>query len=397
MSRIFKTNIHTMENMKNRVTILLPFLLCLSPLWGQLRGERHLPRAGDRLVKQRVTHQPAGKAGENTVWDFSAAVAVVDPDPDSGLDPDFDPDYPVSYFTRGEGTGLTCAEPGFLLHHRVSGDSLLVTGYESPGVRIMYGNPGLLLRFPVSLGDFLRDEFSGRGIHHDRLESVVAGSLETTADGTGCILLPGKERVENVVRIHTRRTETTRYAPVSRGFDITAPVKEVERSYPARFSPPTTVVTDTYLWYAAGCRYPVFETVESRRLYGGKPVVLRESSFLYPPRDQVFDTGGEQPPPGSPDHPGSETPGPWADLVCVLAPNPAGTTVDLILHLPLKAEVRVRVHDTRGAVHMDKNLGSRPAGDHRIQLDVSALPVGNHVLEVRLNEHTESLVLMIRR
>jgi len=369
--------------LKARSWLIFLGILFITPVRSQLKGELNLPRIGDELVKQSVPYRAAGESGKNIVWDFSSATVV-------------DTDYPVVYFSRKEETGLIGAEPGRLLHYRMVNDSLLMTGYESPNVLIHYSNPGVLLRFPIAYGDSLQDDFSGRGKHNDRLESIISGSLKTSADGLGSIVLPNNECMENVVRIHTQKTETSRYAPISSVFDIFSTATEPEWRDTVRFSPPATIVTEIYQWYEAGYRYPVFETVESYRVSGDNFIILQKSSFFYHPYDQVFDTGEEQALADSLQSPEREVPDPWADLVCVLAPNPAKTTVGIEMYLPQRAEIRIQVHNTQGLIYINKNLGIYPEGEHSLQLDVSALPVNNYILDIRLNEHMESLILMKR-
>ena len=374
------------KRLKKRGWLLFLGILCIVPARGQLNGEQNLPRAGDELIKQSVPYRPAGKSGENVVWDFSAATVV-------------DTDYPVAYFFREEEeeAALIGAEPGHLLHYSIFNDSLLMSGYESPNVLIKYSNPGLLLKFPITYGDSQQDDFSGRGKHHDRLQSIISGSLKTSIDGTGCVVLPNNECLENIVRIHTQKTETSRYAPASSAFDIFAPTTEVEWTDSVYFSRPTTVFTEIYQWYEAGYRYPVFETLESYRLSDDNLISLQKSSFFYHPSDHVFDTGEGGTPADSLQSPGNAIPDPWLNFACVLTPNPAKTTVNMDMHLPLRAEIRIQAYNSMGMVYINKNLGFYSEGEHSIPLDISSLPVNNYILDIRLNEHMESLILMKRQ
>ena len=367
-------------------TLYISLFICLPlAVFSQqaLQSELNAPREGDNLIKQSVPYRPAGEAGENIVWDFSSATVV-------------DTDYPVLYFSREEEAGLIGAEPGRLLHYNLTGDSLLMTGYESPSVLVKYSSPALLLKFPITYGDNLQDRFAGRGKHYDRIESIVAGSLNTSADGFGTIVLPNKERLENIVRIHTQKTETSRYASIPSKFNILTPPSDVEWADTLRFTPPTTVITDIYQWYESGYRYPVFETVESGRVSGDTLISLQQSSFFYHPLDQVLDTGEEQIVADSLLISENEITDPWEDLVCTLSPNPASSTVEMEMFLPLGAEIHIQVHTTQGFTYINQDLGFYPEGEHRISLDVSALPTDNYVLDVWLNEHLLSLVLMKR-
>ena len=142
-----------------------------------LQTELNAPRKGDNLIKQSIPYCQAGFSGANQVWDFSRTTVV-------------DTDYPIIYFSREDESGVIGSEAGGLLHYRLSGDSLLMNGYETPNNLVCYSEAGLLLKFPVAYGDSLSDQFSGRGRHNDRIESMIAGSLTTVADGLGTIILP---------------------------------------------------------------------------------------------------------------------------------------------------------------------------------------------------------------
>ena len=204
----------------------------------RLRSESNLPRPGDELLKEQIAWFEPGEAGENRSWDFSR-IRLID---DACI---------VHYFTR-EDWQIIGAENGKLSFLAVSGDSLLLGGYETPADRVKYSPSGLLLRFPVTYGTVSRGRFAGRGKHHDRLESVVSGEIQTTADATGSLILPGNDTLSNVTRLHIRKTESARYLPLSSRFAIDLPVSD------DLFSgiEPEIIVTDTYQWYEEGYRYP---------------------------------------------------------------------------------------------------------------------------------------------
>jgi hypothetical protein len=348
-----------------------------------LQTDLNAPREGDNLVKQSVPYRLSGESGENIVWDFSSATVV-------------DSDYPVLYFSREDKSGLIGSESGRLLHYRLLGDSLLMEGYETPNNLVKYSKAALLLKFPIAFGDSLTDDFSGRGKHNDRIESMIKGSLKTVADGFGKIVLPNSETLENVIRIHTHKTETSRYVPITSSFDIFRTVSDSEWADTSRYSVPNIVVTDIYQWYETGYRYPVFETIEAYRVLEDSLISLQKSSFFYHPFDQVLDTGEEQAVADSIQAPETGSIDPWADLTCTLTPNPAKTTVDVEMYLPLGADIRMQVHTTQGFIYINKDFGFYPEGEHSISLNVSSLPIDNYVLDLWLNEHIVSLVLMKR-
>ncbi|GHU70086.1 hypothetical protein FACS189413_09950 [Bacteroidia bacterium] len=374
-----------MQNAMRKIYILLIASGLMQSLFAQqvLQSDSNAPREGDNLIKQSVPYRPSGSSGSNVIWNFSDSTVV-------------DTDYPVEYFSREDESGLIGAEPGKLLHYRLSNDSLLMEGYESPNVLVKYSWAGLLLKFPITYGDSLQSAFSGRGRHNDRIESLIHGSLKTVADGCGVIQLPNNETLENIIRVHTHKEETSRYAPVSSLFDIFKLVSNLEWNDTLHYSKPHTVITDIYQWYESGYRYPVFETVESSRVLQDSLIALQKSSFFYHPYDQTADTGEEPIVADSLQTAENEMIDPWADLTCHLTPNPAKSTVNVEMYLPQTAEIRMQIHTTQGFVYTNENFGFYPEGEHKIQLNVSDLPIDNYVLDLWLNEHLVSLVLMKR-
>jgi hypothetical protein len=252
-----------------------PFLLFLiSPLFvlqaqDTLRSENNLPRENDYLIKEQVTYRQPGESGNGILWDFGGVRR--------------NQDYPVNYFSRGD-IGLIGAENGALYAYLVAGDSLLLTGYENPHTLVRYRQPGLLMRFPISYEATSQGEFQGRGKHHDRWESIVSGEIQTTADAAGSIVLPGRDTLNNVIRLHVRKIENSRYIPVSSGFEMDEPADESLFSE----SEPEIIITDTYQWYEEGFRYPVFETIETYRAVQPEQILLSRNSYLYHPADQAY-------------------------------------------------------------------------------------------------------------
>ena len=260
-----------MKKVKKRSLLLLLLCIpCLLPAQSQLKSELNLPRAGDELVKEQVAYCAPDEAGENRTWDFSRQKLIDDA-------------CIVHYFTRDDWK-IIGAEKGKLTFLRVEGDSLLSGGYETPFHLVKYRNPGLLMRFPVEYGASSTGQYSGRGKHHDRLESTVSGEIQTTADATGSVILPGNDTLNSVVRVHIRKTENVRYIPISSGFAIEQPAADSLFSA----AEPEIITTDIYQWYEEGYRYPVFETITSHRESPSGRITLSEDAYFYHPAEQVY-------------------------------------------------------------------------------------------------------------
>ena len=259
-----------MRTKTKTVLILLCFPILMGAQQRVLNKDQNLPRVGDELMKEQVAYFDPGEAGENLTWDLRNLHLT-------------DNAYIVHYFTR-DNWKIIEAENGKLNYHSISGDSLLIDGYESPQHLVKYSQPGLLLHFPIEFGSISKGQFQGRGKHHDRLESVVFGEIKTTADAVGSLILPGNDTLHCVIRVHIRKNETARYIPVSSEFAIDRPSND------SLFlnSEPETIITDTYQWYEEGYRYPVLEAVETYRNTLTGKILLSRDAYFYHPAEQAY-------------------------------------------------------------------------------------------------------------
>ena len=257
------------KQFKKQFFLLFLLIPCLMPAQGQLRSELNLPRIGDELIKEEVAFIESGKTGENQTWDFSKILLSDDV-------------ITVNYFNRAGDFKIIGAEKGKLSFLNVSGDSLMLSGYENPNTLVRYSKPGLLLHFPIEYRAVSQGRFEGRGKHHDRLESIVSGEIHTAADASGIIILPGNDTLYNVIRLHIRKTETSRFIPLSYEFNIDEQADESLFSD----SEPQIIITDTYQWYEEGYRYPVFETIETYRKSTARKKLIDRSAYFYHPAEQ---------------------------------------------------------------------------------------------------------------
>ena len=353
--------------MKNFFLFLIFLVLLPISARSQLKSELNLPRAGDELMKEQVVFLEPGEDGENQTRDFSRIRLIDDA-------------YVVHYFTRDD-RQIVGAENGKLSFLQVNGDSLLIGGYETPFDLVKYRVPGLLLRFPIAYGASSQGHFEGRGKHHDRLESVVSGEIQSTADATGSIILPGKDTLNNVTRVHIRKTEKTRYIPISSEFEIDHPTID------SLFSgiEPDVITTDTYQWYEEGCRYPVFETIETSRNDSTGKTVLGRDAYFYHPAEQAYlpeDTANQV---VLERKQAAKKMKPVKNESNILSfscyPNPVNEALHIELSLRQAVAVRVDFLDLHGRL-IKRFLPKSPATYYIETLDAAAYPAGHYVVRV---------------
>jgi len=221
----------------------------------------------DEPVRQKIMWVSPGTAGNCQVWNFSHATVYNDRSPGNQKE------------TGDE--WLTGREKETLHHYFLSGDSLFCTGYENEMTSVRYSQPQLLLCFPIDYVKSFQEEFKGRGRFSDRLEMTLTGTVSSLVDGWGKLILPGGNMLENVFRVHTVIRSLRETAPLSRNFDIYAPVDD-RTGEPKDSQNTSWIVESIYQWYVAGTRYPVFETQETRIMNENEPVIIQRSTFIYP-------------------------------------------------------------------------------------------------------------------
>ena len=177
--------------MKTQIVLIILFQVFFAgSIFSQykLESKLNLPRPGDEILKQQVTYKDPGRSGVNVLWDFSA------------LGNDSKP-YTLTYDTI-DGI-LTGIEHRTRYYYRIWNDSLFVDGYENATTLMQYSQPELVRKFPVAFGDSLFSYFRGEGHYCDRLKVDVMGTLASSADSYGMMILPDKDTLKHVLRIKT--------------------------------------------------------------------------------------------------------------------------------------------------------------------------------------------------
>lgn len=259
-----------MDDIK-KITYLWVLLFVPQILWAQYTAikQLHSPQAGDRLIKQEILYSDPGEAGVDQIWDFSSLPVVNE-------------EYPIDYFDLGG--KLTCSRGRHLFKYKLEGDSLLLSGREDAFTTIRYHEPQLLMKFPLSYPSLSEGKFSGKGKYCDRMQIYTEGTVSTQVDATGTLILPGRDTLRNVIRVHINSRSYERFTPLPAGFDINL---EFPSSGKKETLDSNYIENDIYLWYAEGSRYPVIEMSRSLWKKESGYEKLEETALLFHPLDQL--------------------------------------------------------------------------------------------------------------
>ncbi|MCC8146141.1 MAG: hypothetical protein LIO93_06825 [Bacteroidales bacterium] len=386
--------------MKKSFLILLSLITFLIPAFSQhsLQPELNMYRSGDRIFKQQVGDKDPGRPGENVLWDFSRLEILND-------------EYELAY-TEHDNSIITGTEHLTHYHYTLRNDSLLLTGFENQTTELKNHQPELVMEFPFRYGDRKKSYFYGHGTYGNRLEMDVMGTVETTADAYGMMILPNKDTLKHVLRTRSVKYIAEETQPIGPGFyrkQKSPPVISQDSIDTRLQDDPVVFVVETFRWYEKGYRYPVFETFRSWEQY--KEPEMEENEFLntaffYPPQEHyyleddnenlaVLEEGietGENPDPQE-----TEEPDPWEGLTYNIYPNPVRMEpLGIELYLPREADIRIQVRNPMGLLEIDDSKGYHPAGTCNFSLPFSRLAVGNYVLDVWLDDKLISEIIMKR-
>lgn len=171
-----------MTNISIRKILFTVVLLNTLSLSAQHKLEVHLNmfRPGDKIIKQQVEYKDPGRSGDNVLWNFSMLNSIND-------------EYSLSYQESEEEDVITGIEHRTMYYYTLSGDSLLLSGYENPTTLVNNYRPETVLKFPVSYGEKKLDYYHGHGKYSDRIELDIVGTVETEVDAYGIMILPDKD------------------------------------------------------------------------------------------------------------------------------------------------------------------------------------------------------------
>jgi hypothetical protein len=346
-------------------------------------------RPDDVIIKQQVSYKDPGRTGANVLWDFSQLEVEND-------------EYELLYSTEND-TVITGMEHLTQYHYTLQNDSLLLWGFDNQTTKLHNVQPELLLKFPVNYGDTVNSYYYAHGKYGNRLELDAMGTIETGADSYGMMILPNKDTLKHVLRTHTIKYIAEDTRPISYSYydKLESPLFITGDSIDQRLASDSVLfVVETFRWYEKGYRYPVFETVRSWEQHrSNEDYEFLATAFFYPPQEHYYLDNDEENLAILENEANEDTViiDPWEGLTYNLYPNPVKTNLDVEMYLPKNANtIRIQLRSTMGLIVSDKNLGARPEGTYSFQVDMWTVPVGNYVLDIWLDDHLISEILMKR-
>lgn len=135
------------------------------------------------------------------------------------------------------GDTIAIFEPDRILHHVVYGDTLFEKGEQQRRAYRIYTQERPLMSYPFQYGDSISGEYIGYGVD-ENIHLSVQGWGYSVADGMG-LLTDGVDSLMHITRIHMLDDYTENYGEQAS----------------------IHILRNHYLWYCAGYRYPVMESI----------------------------------------------------------------------------------------------------------------------------------------
>lgn len=233
---------------KSLITFLLiPVCQCLLAQI-PLSSSCNKMRSGDFLCKVTVDYIDAGESGSNKVWTLGQVT-------------DQSKDFYLGIVSCGD--TIAQFEKGCIHHYFMYGDTLSYKGYQQRRTYLLYNEGRSVLCYPFVYGDSISSHYTAEGIDEE-FHVTVDGWGYTVADGTG-ILTDGEDTLRNVTRLHM--------------FDEYVEYYDEETTIRLR--------SEQFLWYCAGYRYPVMESLRHIAIEDETTEIPLDSvTYLYLPAMQ---------------------------------------------------------------------------------------------------------------
>ncbi|MCL1934032.1 MAG: T9SS type A sorting domain-containing protein [Candidatus Azobacteroides sp.] len=372
-----------------KTTTLILAGICGSALsvFGQLNVQHNRFRAGDVLYKQQVEYVEPGEAGADRLWNFSKLKSIND---EYTLEYALPPLEGDSVYILGntrhrkndvkENELIVGNEHNTMYYYHLKEDSLLQMGHENPSVMLAYTSPIALLHFPLNYGQTVSSGYRSQGLYSGTVEIQTEGTVTTTADAYGKMILPSGDTLNTVMRVKTLQTI----------FDLSAGNSDTTRTEHVGKQ------LEIYRWYCKGYRYPVFETV--RNINTADNSVLFATAFFFPPQDHLYlETDAEnmalldqlwdldKQNIANPDARQTETANLKDILTCKIYPDPVSALLTLEYELKADAKVGFQLFAINGHPVKTIHAKNRVKGIYSETLDCSSLLPGNYILRITAN------------
>ena len=324
--------------MKKNYLILFPALFVVTNAFSQfaLTYKNNAPLVGDSVRTQTISIFSPGGDGPDQVWDFSKI--------------QFTGEKANSFLTENptksiDGIGnhnATLNDNVYEYVYNIGENQSEIVGLITKDLTVVFSDPILKIKYPVSFGTYFTDDFSGTGADSYRSNIAISGTNSFKADGYGTLKLRDRT-LNNVLRVKIEENKI-QLNPCS--------VYEMK--------------TTTYFWYAPTFRYPIMGTTTREVKSSVSNTVVTQTAFI---NEKAMNTNTLVT--------GLEQKAVNADEISLsLYPNPFVEKLNYNYYLPKQMPVTIELIDITGKTIMEIINGQIQAeGFHSGHIDA----VKNHL------------------
>jgi len=324
--------------MKNIYLVFISSLFVATSAFSQfaLTYKNNAPLVGDSVRTQPIENILPGGEGPDQVWDFSKIR--------------FTGEKATSFLTENpsqaiEGIGshnATLNDKVYEYVYNIGENQSEIVGLITKDLKVVFSDPILKIKYPVSFGTSFTDDFSGNGADSYKSNIAVSGTNSFKADGYGILKLRDKT-LNNVLRVKIEENKM-QLNPCS--------VYEMK--------------TTTYFWYAPTFRYPIMGTTTREVKSSVGNTVVTQTAFI---NEKVISSSSLV---TGLDHTAVNT----DEISLSLYPNPFVETLNYNYYLTKQVPVTIELIDITGKTIMEIISGQMQSeGFHSGHIDA----VKNHL------------------
>ncbi len=344
--------------LRNRFFIAtIALLFVTTTVCGQIHLSDMEPLSADSLQKNQIRYFSPGKGGADRVWNFSGKLRSKK-------------SAQMMFMTDSTGI-LSVTEPGKINYYRMTPDTLILIGSESPLEKRVYVREKVTKLFPLEYGDSViipfRCEGKYCGDHHFR----EAGTTRVKVDAKGSIVLAENDMVRNVLRVHTIDTYSVCMDRDSIALDT------------ARL---TQVIDERYEWYLPGSQYPIIEDVTSTTYLKMDAIGTTRYAYCNLPEGEVdaYITHEDEEEADGQQEGFSDDDGQNEDIIHYQVTT-QGKTINISYDLDENATIETIVVNHMGMLYVSRQWTQAAGQGFTMQIDCYGVPTGMYILYINVN------------
>ena len=310
----------------------------------------------DSLQKNRIRYFSTDQGGRNVVWDFSSKLVSKES---------------IQVKMVEDSTGvLSVMELGKVSYYRITPDSLILFGSETPLEKREYVGDKLFKLFPLEYGDSIIKNFRSEGMYCGNHPFREVGTTTIKVDGEGSIVLAENDTIWGVRRVHTIDS-------YSICMDIDSAALDTAKL--------TQVIDERYEWFLPDTQYPIIENVTSTTYLNMDIIGTTKYAYCNLPENQVdyYITPEEDDETDEEGDSFEEEP-PTADIIHYEVET-QGKTINISYSLDEDANITTIVASYIGLLCMSKHWTQNAGYGYSVQIDCSSLHPGIYILYINVN------------